>query len=116
MCQPRPEVIARAIQKNLRLIFQPPKRSGMNDPRTIALEFRTVSMAEFREFPASRIAGFLRTPRQNSAFVGFHLFPGLPSRIRDYRAGRIVYHSPNYSSLFWLCESGVGTIQKDWFY
>jgi hypothetical protein len=50
MRQSRPQMIAGAVKEDLRLIFQTPKRSGVNDPGAIALELRPVSMPRLRIF------------------------------------------------------------------
>src|SRR3954471_4597657 len=44
MGQPRPKMIAGAIEKDLRLVFQTTEGTRMNDPRAIALKFRAVGM------------------------------------------------------------------------
>ena len=50
--QARAEMIARAVQKNLRLVFQPAKGARMNDAGAIALKLRPISMTRFGIFRA----------------------------------------------------------------
>src|ERR1044072_2553071 len=108
-------MVTRPVQEHLRLIFQPSKGAGMDDARAIALEFRAVTVALLGIFPAPRIAGFLRKRRQDSALVGFHFFPRLPSLTHDGGAGRITCHAGNYSSLRRLCEPGVRVDRRSGF-
>ena len=45
MGQSRPQMVAGAVQKNLRLVFEPAKRARMNDPRAVALKFGAIGVA-----------------------------------------------------------------------
>src|SRR6266487_1892962 len=80
MCQPGSEMVAGAVQKNLCLVFEPPKCARMNDPRAVALKLGPKGVAWLRIFSAARVARFLRERRERSAFGRFHLltrFPGV---------------------------------------
>jgi hypothetical protein len=45
-------MITGSIKKNLGLSIKPAKRCAMNDPRTIPLDFRSVSMPGFIDGPS----------------------------------------------------------------
>src|ERR1043166_6007040 len=78
MRQARAQMIARAVEKNLRFIFEPAKRARMNDARPVALKFRPVSVTRLRIFAALRFARFLRERRERCPLGGFHLLARLP--------------------------------------
>src|SRR2546423_3469291 len=104
-------MVAGAVKKNLRLIFQSTKRARMNDPRPVALEFRSVIVSRLRILSAARFTGFLREWRQNACFVLFHLFAGLPT---GPIASRMICHARIILSPDALCESRVtGRINGD---
>ena len=111
MRQPRAEMIAGAIQENLRLIFQAPKRARMNNAGPVALKFRAVIMVRLGIFPSARLAGFLRERREDSSLVRFHFFPRFPALARKRRATRIIRHNEDYSWGACFCESGVGRLE-----
>src|SRR5260370_41988965 len=79
MGQPRAQMIAGAVQENLRLIFEPAKCTRMNDAGTVALKLRPIGMALFGIFSSARLAGLLRERRESGALGRFHLFAGLPA-------------------------------------
>ena len=106
MRQARAEMIAGAVQENLRLIFQPAKRPRMNDAGPVALEFRAIGVARLGKFSSPRVAGFLRERREHSSLVRFHFFPRLPSLTRDSRRHAnllsrqgIIRHHAGFASL-----------------
>src|SRR5436190_8036221 len=84
MGESRAQMIARAVQKNLRLVFEPTKRAGMNDPRPVALKLRSISVALLRVFTAPRFPGLLRIRRKRRPLGGFHLFPRSPAGSRAH--------------------------------
>ena len=53
--QPRAQMVAGAVEENLRLVFQTTKGSRMNDASPIALEFGSISVRRLGKSPA---AGF----------------------------------------------------------
>src|SRR5579859_612707 len=53
--QPRAEMIACAVQKYLRLIFQPPKRAAVDDPVAVTLEIRAQGMLRLVKRSSARI-------------------------------------------------------------
>src|SRR5438552_13859454 len=79
MGQPRAQMIARAVQKNLRFVFEPAKRARVNDARAVALKLGAISMTRFGIFSAARLARFLRKRRQCGALGRFHLLARLPT-------------------------------------
>src|SRR6266513_626170 len=82
-------MIAGAVQKNLRLVFHPPKGARMNDPRPVALKFRSIRMARLGIFAAARVAGFLRKRRQRSPLSRLHLLASLPTFVHDKITNRL---------------------------
>jgi hypothetical protein len=94
MGQSCPQMIAGAIEENLRLIFQPTKRAGVNDPGAIALELGPVGMTRLRIFSSAGIAGFLPERREDASLVGFHFFARFPIPTRDNAVVRIICHDP----------------------
>src|SRR5262245_34455833 len=78
MRQTRSQMIAGAVEKNLRLVFQAAERPRMNDARTIALKFGAISVTRLRVLPAARVAGFLSNRSESCALPLFHLFARLP--------------------------------------
>src|SRR5437868_15025360 len=81
------------VQENLRLKFQPPKRSRVNDPGALALKFRAIIVTRLGIFSPARIAGFLREGSEKAALVRFHFFARLPTIARKCRGQRIIGHS-----------------------
>src|SRR5689334_23307123 len=70
-----PQMVARPVQKDLRLIFEAAKRSRVNDSRPVALKFRSIGMTRFGILPPSRIARLLSKRQQDGTFGRLHLFP-----------------------------------------
>src|ERR1700748_116128 len=64
MRQSRAQVVASAVEKNLRLIFQAAERARMNDACTIALKFGTARMTRLRVLSPTRVARFLSNRRE----------------------------------------------------
>src|SRR6266478_9169117 len=79
MGQPRAQMIAGAVQENLRLIFEPAKCTRMNDAGTVALKLRPIGMALFGIFSSARLAGLLRERREGGALGRFHFFARFPT-------------------------------------
>src|SRR6266404_8115768 len=107
MREPRPQVVAGPIEKNLRLIFQPAERARMDDPRPVALELGPIDVARLGIFSAPRFAGLLRERRQNARFVRLHFLAGLPTVPMAVAGSRIICHAGIILSVLSLCESGV---------
>src|SRR5438067_6518999 len=83
MRQPRAEMIAGPVQENLRLIFQPPKRSRVNDPGAVALKLRAIIVTRLGIFSPARIAGFLREGSERVPLGRFHLLARFPGNARN---------------------------------
>ena len=98
MGQARTQMIAGAVQKNLRLVLEPAKRARMNDPRAIALKFRPVRVAGFRIFSTARIAGFLGKRPKHETLRRLHFLARLVP-------ASLLAHAMNYSPVLDLGES-----------
>jgi len=72
------EMVAGAVEKDLRLIFEAAERARMNDARTIPLKFGAIGVTRLRVLPPTRSARFLSNGRQRCAFPLLHLFARLP--------------------------------------
>src|SRR5205814_5800559 len=98
MGQARTQMIAGAVQKNLRLVLEPAKRARMNDPRAITLKFHPIYVARLRIFSPARVTRFLGKPRKCGALRPFHFLTRLvpPS---------LLAHGMNYSPVLDLGES-----------
>src|SRR5438132_5984288 len=72
-------MVAGPVQENLGLVFEPPERARMNDPRTVALKLCPISVTWLGKYSSARLARFLRRRRESGAFSRFHLFAGLPT-------------------------------------
>src|SRR5437867_1113488 len=83
MCQPGSEMVAGAVQKNLCLVFEPPKCARMNDPCAVALKLSPIGVAWLRIFSAARVARFLRERREHSAFGRLHLLSRSPTFVHQ---------------------------------
>lgn len=79
MGQPRPQMIAGAVQKNLRLVFKPAKRTRVNDSSAVALKLGPVGMALLGIFSAARVPRFLREWRKGSALGRLHFLACFPT-------------------------------------
>jgi hypothetical protein len=98
MREPCAEMIAGAVEENLRLVLQPAKGARMNDPRAIALKFGAVVMAQLGVFPSPRLAGFLRERREDTKLVRLHLLPCLPNPGPKHWTTRTSSHTKDYPS------------------
>src|SRR5262249_15734215 len=72
------QMVAGAVEKNLRLVFQATERARMNDARAIALKFGAIGVTWLRVLPPSRVAGFFGNSGEPGALPLFHLFTRLP--------------------------------------
>src|SRR4029077_13265416 len=79
MGQPRAQMIAGAVQENLRLIFEPAKCTRMNDAGPVALKLRPIGMALFGIFSSARLARLLRERREGGTLGCFHFSPRSPT-------------------------------------
>lgn len=79
-------MIARAIEKNLCFVFEPPESARVNDPCAISLIFGTIRVALLGKFSAARFARFLRETRESLLLRCFHLFARFPAVARDRSA------------------------------
>src|SRR5437016_4788051 len=79
MGQPRAQVIAGAVQENLRLIFEPAKCTRVNDPRAVALKLGPITVALLRIFSAARVTRFLGKRRERGAFGRLHFLACFPA-------------------------------------
>src|SRR5438270_11458063 len=79
MGQPRSQLIAGAIQENLRLVFEPPKCSRVNDPGPVALKLGPIAVALLRIFSSARVSRFLRERREDGALGRLHFLARFPT-------------------------------------
>src|ERR1035437_2997908 len=61
-------MVAAAVEKNLRLVFESAKGAGMNDAVAVALIMRAPFGRDFLVFTAASVAAELRVGRENLAF------------------------------------------------
>src|SRR6266513_4541741 len=87
MGQPRPQMIAGAVQENLRLIFEPAKCARVNDASAVELKLSAITVALLGIFSAARVSRFLRELCEDSALGRLHFFACLPSHLLH----RIIY-------------------------
>ena len=73
--KPRAQVIAGAVQKDLRLVFQPPERAAVDHTRAVALVIRAMRMLRLGMDAPLGIARFLRIARQHHALLRLQLVP-----------------------------------------
>ena len=74
--EPRAEVIAGAVEKNLGLVFQPAEGARMNDAVAVALVLRAPERWWFLKLSPTRVAAELRIRREDLAFEGFEFLAG----------------------------------------
>ena len=79
MSETRPQMVARAIEKNLRLVFKPAKSARMNDPRPVTLKLRAIRVALLRILAAERFAGLLRERRKRRPLRDLHFLACFPA-------------------------------------
>lgn len=72
------QMIAGAVEKNLRLVLQAAERAGMNDARTIALKFGTIGVTQLGVLASARFTRFLSNRGERRAFALLHFFARLP--------------------------------------
>src|SRR3954447_895978 len=113
MGQPRPQMIAGAVQENLGLIFQSSERARMDDAGTITLKFRPVGVAWLGVRPPARFSGFLSERREDASFVRLHLFPPPPALLSTRASWQIVRHGKEYSWAAAVCESELAVLSSD---
>jgi hypothetical protein len=75
MGQAGTQMVACPIQKNLRLVFHPSKRTRMDNAGAIALKFCAIGVSRLRVFPSARFPRFFRKRRKHCALGCFHFFP-----------------------------------------
>ena len=78
MGQARAQMVAGAVEKNLRLIFEAAERARMNDARAIPLKFGAIGVTRLTVLPPARFPRFLSNGRQRCALPLLHLFARLP--------------------------------------
>ena len=71
-------MVAGAVEKNLRFVFQAAERARMNDARTIPLKFGAIGVTRLTVLPSARFARFLSNRRERCALPLLHLFARLP--------------------------------------
>jgi hypothetical protein len=71
-------MVAGAVEKNLRLIFEAAERARMNDARTIPLKFGAIGVTRLTVLPSARFARFLGNGRERYALPLLHFFAHLP--------------------------------------
>src|SRR6266576_7369530 len=64
MRQARAQMVAGAVEKNLRLVFKTAKRARMDDAGAIPLKFGAIDVTRFTMLPAARFARFLSNGRE----------------------------------------------------
>src|ERR1700737_3955732 len=79
MGQPRPQMIAGAVQENLGFVFEPAKCTRVNDASAVALKLGPISMALLGIFSSARVARFLRERRERGALGRFHFLTRFPT-------------------------------------
>src|SRR5687767_2417226 len=113
MRQPRPQMIAGPVEKNLRLIFQAPEGSRMNDPGAVPLELGPVSVAGLGILAAPRLAGLLGKRRQDAQFVRLHLFPRLPTLPPALASRQLVRHDRLFFARAGFASPELGVLSSD---
>src|SRR6266478_1277147 len=78
MGQPRPKMVAGAVQENLRLVFKPAKRARVNDASAVTLKLGPIGVALLSILSAARVARFLREWRERGALGRFHFLARFP--------------------------------------
>ena len=76
MCQACAKVIAGAVEKNLRFVFEPAKSARMNYPVAVALVMRAPFGRRFRMFAAARVTAELRAGREDLPLDLFQFLTG----------------------------------------
>ena len=92
--KPGAQMVAGAVEENLRLVLQPPEGAGVDHAGAVALKVRAVGVARLRVRAARGIRARLRVGGQHPALVQFHLLAafahgvGQRARCRKPRGGR----------------------------
>src|SRR5687768_3247776 len=113
MRQPRPQMIPGAVKENLRLIFQPPEGSGMNDPGPVPLKLGPVSVAGLGILAAARFTGLLGERRQHAQFIRLHLFPRLPTLPPAVASRQIIRHDRLFFARAGFASPELGVLSSD---
>src|SRR5688572_4255406 len=113
MRQPRPQMVASAVKKNLRLIFQPPEGSGMNDSGPVPLKLGPVSVAGLGILATARLTGLLGERRQHAQFIRLHLLPRLPTLAPAIASRQIIRHDRLFFARGALASSELGVLSSD---
>src|ERR1019366_8007826 len=74
VCEPRAQMIAGAVEENLRLVFEPAERARVDDAVAVALELRAPDGRGFLELPSACGVAELREGREDLAFDLFELW------------------------------------------
>ena len=85
--EPRAQMVAGAVEKNLRLVFQPAEGARMDDAVAVALVMRAPFRRGLLVFASARVAAELRVGRENLAF---DLFQFLTGARHGENSGRII--------------------------
>src|SRR5438067_10909287 len=78
MRQARAQMVAGAVEKNLRLVFKAAERARMDDAGAIPLKFGAIGVTRFTMLSSARFARFLSNGRKHCALPFLHLFARLP--------------------------------------
>src|SRR6188472_3638583 len=89
MRQARSQMIAGAVEKDLRFVFQPPECTRMDDPRTVPLKFSAISVTRFTVQSAARFARFLSNRRERCALRLLHFALIVYPKCRGIRGLRL---------------------------
>src|ERR1035437_2912364 len=71
-------MITGAVEKNLRLIFQPAESAGVNDPGAVPLVLRAIGVGRFRILATAGVSRFLRKRSEGLSLGLLHLLPRFP--------------------------------------
>src|SRR5436190_12916168 len=74
--EPRAQMVAGAVEKNLCLVFQPAEGARMNDAVAVALEMRAPLGRLFLVFAPARLGAELRVRREELPLAGFEFEAG----------------------------------------
>src|SRR6266540_6164279 len=78
MRQARAQMVAGAVEKNLRFVFQAAERARMDNACTIPLKFGAIGVTGLIVSPPARFAGFLSNRCERCALSPLHLLAHLP--------------------------------------
>src|SRR5882724_5566218 len=87
--QARAEVVARAVEEDLGLVFEPTEGAAVNDAVAVPLKIRAQTVLGVRKGPSARVSGLLRIGREKLVFellqfdaVAWHIIYAGVSQIR----------------------------------